>query len=305
MISVIICTYNREKYLYNALSHVACNTLNKSEYEIVLVNNNSTDNTEQESQRFATDYPDVNFHYFVETKQGLAHARNRGIEESRGEYLVFLDDDSFVRPEYLENLLTQLNTYSDVSAWGGRIIPLFESGRPPKWWGCRWTVPWVSAIDMGDNVRLFERQYPIGANMGVKRSVVEKVGLFNTELGRSKKNLMAGEEKDFFNHIRENGGKIYYFPNIDVQHVIPPSRTTKDYIVRLGDGVGRSERLRCKTIGRKAVIRRCLAEMVKWGGTLVLWGYYMITFRPAIANYLVLFRWQVSKGLLYSPDTKN
>lgn len=302
MISVIICTYNRDKYLYHALSHVACNTLSRSEYEIVLVNNNSTDHTEQECRRFATDYPDVAFHYHVETKQGLSHARNRGMAESRGEYLVFLDDDSFVRPEYLENLSARLRAYPDVSAWGGRITPMFESGKPPKWWGSRWTVPWVSAIDMGDKVCLFERQYPIGANMGVRRSVVEEVGLFNTELGRSKKNLMAGEEKDFFNRIRENGGRIYYFPDIDVQHVIPPSRTTRDYIVRLGNGVGRSERLRCKAIGRKAVARRWGAEMVKWGGTMALWGYYMITFRPAIANYLVLFRWQVSKGLACSAD---
>lgn len=298
MLSVIICTYNREKYLYNALSHVACNTLSKAEYEIVLVNNNSTDHTEQECQRFATDYPDVNFYYYVENKQGLSHARNRGIEESRGEYLVFLDDDSFVRPEYLEKLLAQLKTYPDTAAWGGKITPLFESGMPPKWWGSRWTVPWVSAIDMGGKVRLFERQYPIGANMGVSKSVVEKVGLFNTELGRSKKNLMAGEEKDFFNRIRENGAKIYYFPDIDVQHVIPESRTTKDYIIRLGQGVGMSERLRCLKNGSMAYFRRLFMEAVKWGGTLVLWFCNMIRFKPAIANYLVLFRWQVSRGLL-------
>ena len=99
MLSIIICTYNRDQFLYDALRHVAVNDYPTEEYEIVLVNNNSTDTTESECQRFAADFPQVQFRYFVETKQGLSHARNRGIDESRGDVLVFLDDDSFVQPK--------------------------------------------------------------------------------------------------------------------------------------------------------------------------------------------------------------
>ena len=298
MLSIIICTYNRDKFLYDALSHVASNNFPTSEYEIVLINNNSTDNTETECQRFSNDYPEVQFRYFVETKQGLSHARNRGIDESQGDILIFLDDDSFVKSDYLSNLQIQMNQHPDAMAFGGKISPLFESGENPKWLS-KWTYSWVSAIDKGDKVTLFEgNSYPIGANMGFRKSCLDQCGNFNTELGRSKKNLMAGEEKDLFNRLKEHNMPIYYFPNIHVEHVIPPQRTTRDYIVRMGKGVGLSERLRCLKIGKKALLKRYFSEFIKWCATIVLWVGYTVCLRPTVGNMLVVFRWNVTKGLL-------
>ena len=127
--------------------------------------------------------------------------------------------------------------------------------------------------------------------------LIKAVDNFNTELGRSKKNLMAGEEKDLFNRIKENGIPILYFPNIHVEHVIPPQRTTRDYIVRMGQGVGMSERLRCQKIGKPALVRRHITELVKWGATCVLWIGYTVRLRPIVGNMLVLFRLNVTKGL--------
>ena len=132
MFSLIICTYNRDKFLYDTLLHVVANNFPTDNYEIVLVNNNSTDNTEQECERFKADFPDVQFRYFVETKQGLSHARNRGIIESRGDVLVFLDDDSFVKPDYLRNLQKQMDDHPEAMAFGGKITPRFETGET---WG--------------------------------------------------------------------------------------------------------------------------------------------------------------------------
>lgn len=298
MLSIIICTYNRDQFLYDALRHVAVNDFPTEEYEIVLVNNNSTDTTESECQRFAADFPQVQFRYFVETKQGLSHARNRGIDESHGDVLVFLDDDSFVKPEYLSNLKNQLEKHPEAMAFGGKISPLFETGETPQWL-CKWTYSWVSAIDKGENVVPFEgNSYPIGANMGFRKACLEQCGNFNTELGRSKKNLMAGEEKDLFNRLKEKNMPILYFPDIQVEHVIPPKRTTRDYIVRMGQGVGMSERLRCLKIGKKALWKRYFSECIKWAASLVLWVRYAIAFRPVVGNMLVLFRWNVTKGLV-------
>ncbi len=298
MLSVIICTYNREKFLYDALQHVAVNNFPTKDYEIVLVNNNSTDSTESECHRFATNFPQVQFRYFVETKQGLSHARNRGIEESQGDILIFLDDDSFVKPDYLQNVQKQMDSHLEAMAFGGKITPLFESDETPKWL-CKWTYSWVSAIDKGDKVVPFEgNSYPIGANMGFRKACLDQCGNFNTELGRSKKNLMAGEEKDLFNRLKEKNMLILYFPDIQVEHVIPPQRTTKDYIVRMGQGVGMSERLRCLNIGKAALWKRYFSEFVKWCASIVLWLRYTICFRPAVGNMLLLFRWNVTKGLL-------
>lgn len=79
MLSVIICTYNRDKYIYNVLESLAKGTLPPCEYEIVVVDNNCTDNTAGELKRFAADWPQVNLHRFIETSQGLSYARNWGI----------------------------------------------------------------------------------------------------------------------------------------------------------------------------------------------------------------------------------
>ena len=90
MISVIICTYNREKYIYDVLHSIALNDYPKSKYEIVLVDNNCTDNTGEEVARFNSDYPDVKLRTFVETNQGLSYARNRGIKEAEGNILSLI-----------------------------------------------------------------------------------------------------------------------------------------------------------------------------------------------------------------------
>lgn len=299
MFSIIVCTYNRDKFLYGALQCIAKNGYPTEAYEIVLVNNLSTDNTEAECKKFASDYPDVDFHYFVETQQGLSFARNRGIKESHGDFLVFLDDDSYIQKDYLINLQRQIEAHTDAAAFGGKIEPLFESGEAPKWLS-KWTYSWVSAIDLGKNVSIFQgKAFPIGANMGIKKDFIAQIGLFNTQLGRSKKNLMGGEEKDLFERVRNNGGNIYYFPDVLVHHVIPPGRTTKDYVKRLGEGVGKSERIR--TLGRSKTkyIKRLLSEGIKWGGTLVLWLDFALKGQVEKGNILVTFRRKVTSGLLH------
>lgn len=298
MFSIIVCTYNRDKYLYSALQCIAENGYPTDDYEIVLVNNMSTDSTESECQRFRNDYPAVDFRYFVETQQGLSFARNRGIQESRGETLVFLDDDSYIQPNYLLNLQHQLEAFPNADAFGGKIDPVFESGEPPKWLS-KWNYSWVSAIDMGNKVCPFEgKAFPIGANMGISKAMLSKIGVFNTELGRSKKNLMGGEEKDLFERIRHQGGNIYYFPDVVVQHVIPPSRTTKEYVKRLGEGVGRSERIRTLGKSKWKYLKRLLSELVKWGGTIVLWLGFALKGQFEKGNILFTFRRRVTSGLL-------
>lgn len=298
MLSLIVCTYNRDKYLYGALQCIAENGFPCEAYEIVLINNLSTDSTEAECQRFASDYPNVNFLYFVESQQGLSFARNRGIQESHGDFLVFLDDDSYIQEYYLLHLQQQLDHHPDTAAFGGKIDPVFESGEAPKWLS-KWTYSWVSAIDLGDNVRKFEgKRFPIGANMGIRKDLVAQIGLFNTQLGRSKKNLMGGEEKDLFERVRDHGGVIYYFPDVVVHHVIPPGRTTKDYVKRLGEGVGKSERIRTLGISRWKYLKRLLSEGFKWGGTLVLWLLFALKGQPEKGNILVTFRRMVTSGLL-------
>lgn len=297
-ISVIVCTYNREQYLFETLQHIAENDFPPSQYEIVLIDNNSTDHTSKECQHFAETFPEVSFRYFIEYSQGLSFARNRGMQEARGEFFVFLDDDAFVTPDYLSRLAHRLEEYPDATAFGGKITPLYESGQAPVWMS-RWSYSWVSALNLGKEVRLFPPDsFPIGANMGFRRTCIFQYGYFNTELGRNKNNLLAGEEKDYFNRLKSKQEKIYYFPDIEILHVIPEKRTTSDYIQKLAFGIGQSERIRTLNISKSAFIKRLFLESIKWGVSLLLYIGYGCCLTPQKGSKLLFFRFHVSRGLL-------
>ncbi|MCQ2607599.1 MAG: glycosyltransferase [Bacteroidales bacterium] len=297
MISLIVCTYNRDAYVYKTLEHIAQNDFPYEQYEIILIDNNSTDNTAAECSRFHCNYPLVNYLYVKETQQGLSYARNRGYVESKGDCVVFLDDDAFVETNYLKNLSEYLQHYPEMQAFGGRIYPLYETGREPEWMSPR-LVPLVSAIDKGDVVVPFEgKSYPIGANMGFRRECLDKVGLFNTALGRSKKNLMGGEEKDIFNRIKQASLSVLYLPNVQVHHVIPEFRTTIEFVKKMGEGIGQSEKIRCSD-NRGGYLLALVKELWKWCGSMVLFVFYLLRGEAPKANAIVKFRWSVTKGLL-------
>ncbi|MBO7570978.1 MAG: glycosyltransferase family 2 protein [Bacteroidales bacterium] len=297
MISVIVCTYNRAKYLYDALSHIAQNDYPVDDYEIILVNNNSTDNTLAEADRFKHDYPNVNIKVVTEQQNGLSQARNRGIEESKGEFLVFLDDDTTVKNNYLHNINENIKHNPDATAFGGKVVPVFETGMP-KWVSC-WTMPLFAVTDKGEETGLFKgMSYPVGANMGVKRSAFEKYGTFDTQLGRKWNLLLGGEEKDFFYRLKADKQKIYYFGNIAVEHLIPISRTTYDYIKNIGIGIGISERIRYKKKKSARVFTKAVWEIAKNCGSVLLWAYYAISFRPAKGKAIMILRKNVVAGFL-------
>lgn len=299
-LSFIVCTYNRDKYLYTCLSHLAQNEHYES-WELLVINNRSTDNTETECERFQTDFPQVHYHYYWEDKQGLSYARNKGIEQATGDWLIFLDDDALVEPHYVASLLQVLPLYPEAGAFGGPIIPFFEDGKTPDWFS-RFTWGFVGKQDLGASVTTFQSpQFPFGANLGIKRTTLDKVGIFNTALGRNAKQLLAGEEKDLGLRIHQAGISVYYFPTLPVQHCIPPHRTTPEFIAKLGRGVGQSERLRTLPEGKRCswgFVKRCLSEGVKWAGTLLFWLYFGLLGQRQKGDILILFRQEVSKGLL-------
>lgn len=290
MVSIIVCTYNRDKYLGRTLQLLRQQCEGQ---EVIIVDNNSTDSTAAICHEFGE------FRYVLEPRQGLSNARNRGVAEATGEWLLFLDDDAFIQPGYLVNLKRQMEAHPEMVAFGGRIDPMYESGSAPDWMSS-WSYSWVSALDKGDRVCPFEgTEYPIGANMGVRADLARLVQGFNPNLGRSGKNTMGGEEKDFFNKVRAlNRGAILYLPDVQVQHCIPESRTTREFIARLGDGVGASERQRTLDIGRICYLKRLFQEAVKWGGTLVLWCRFALSAQKPKGDVLVLFRYHVSKQLV-------
>ncbi|MDR3133658.1 MAG: glycosyltransferase [Prevotellaceae bacterium] len=295
-LSVIICTYNRSDCILDALHSLVQQTLPRNLFEVLLVNNNSADDTASLCENFAQDIPGFNYRYLLETQQGLSHARNRGIREAAGDVIIFIDDDAIAESDYLERMSAFFMHTPDAAACGGRIYPRFESRRPR--WMSHFLLPLTSSIDWGNSIKIFHnRQFPIGANMAVRSSMFKKYGLFNPGLGRKGNNLDGGEEKDFFYRLASAGEKIYYVPDAIVHHYVPSRRLTFDFFRRQSIGIGKSERIRAKSLSPTEYFKSLLREGLKWGASTVLFIFYFLTLRPAKAFRLLAFRWYVSKGL--------
>lgn len=298
MLSVIICTYNRDKYIYNVLKSLADNTLPHDCYEIVLVDNNCSDNTHDECDRFVRDFPDVRFRYFVETSQGLSHARNRGIKESAGDILVYVDDDALVNNEYLQTYAEFFEQHPEIDAAGGPIIPKYETEEPD--WMSHFTKSLITGYKyLGDTIREFPKNdFPGGGNAAYHASVFEKVGLFNVDLGRKGDSLVGAEEKDIFDKMTTLGMRFFYLPNAILYHLIPEKKLSKDYFDRLTYSIGKSERMRTKRISQAKYMKRLFSEGIKWAASIVLCIGHTLLFAPKRGWKLIQFRWNVTKGLL-------
>ena len=298
MISVIICTYNRDKYIYNVLKSLADNTLAHDCYEIVLIDNNCTDDTISECERFVRDYPSINFRTFTEEHQGLSYARNRGIKESVGDILVYVDDDALVNKEYLQTYADFFDQHPEIDAAGGPIIPQYETEEP------QWMSPITKALVtgykyLGNQPKEFpQSDYPGGGNAAYRATVFEKVGLFNVELGRKGDSLVGAEEKDVFDKMTSLGMRFYYLPDAILYHLIPEKKLSKGYFDRLSYSIGKSEQMRTKQIGKTKYAKRLVSEGLKWVATIGLFIGYSLVLTPMKGWKLVQFRWNVTKGLL-------
>ena len=181
-VTVILCTYNRCQSLGKALSSVAASTLPESiEWEVLVVDNNSRDQTRDVVEDFCVRYPG-RFRYLLEPHQGKSYALNTGIREARGDVLAFVDDDVTVESTWLQNLTAALCSGEWAGA-GGRILPQWPCA-PPSW------LPEKEWYGMAPLV-MFDRgpeagpltDPPFGTNMAFHRRVFEKYGTFRTDLG--------------------------------------------------------------------------------------------------------------------------
>ena len=298
MISVILCTYNRDKYIFNVLQSIAKNNYAHDDYEIVLVNNNSTDRTEEECRRFQTEYPDIRFNYCVETQQGLSYARNTGIRQSKGDVLVYVDDDALVNEDYLATYARFFASHPDAVAAGGPILPEYETEEPS--WMSHYTRQLITGkLYLGDRQKEFPKgAFPGGGNAAYRKSVFQKVGLFNVELGRKGDSLIGAEEKDLFDKMTSAGMHFYYLPTAILYHLIPEKKLTDDYFNRRTRSIGVSEYYRTRRISKGKYFKRLVSEGVKWGASCVLWVGFLFKLTPAKGNRIIRFRWNVTCGLL-------
>ena len=298
-LSVVVCTYNREVYIGKCLEHLAQQTAATADYQVVVVNNNSTDNTESVCQKVIAVHPEIAWTYVVETKPGLSHARNRGFEEANGDYIAFIDDDAFAHPNFAEELIAFFDRTPDAAAIGGKIVPSYEEGEPA--WMSKHLLPLVASLDRGPQVnRFMGTKFPIGANMAFRTKQLANIGEFDPNLGRKAGNLEAGEEKDIFNRLKAQNATIYYVPTVVVDHIIPAKRVQLSYIKAMAHGVAISERKRLQGMGMGAWLSKWWSEAIKSAGTLVLALGHLVRGNPAKSFMLIRFRYWVISKLLQS-----
>ncbi|MEH2292156.1 glycosyltransferase [Nostoc sp.] len=247
-ISVAICTYNRADRLYLALDALRHQTLAAERFDILVVDNASTDRTPEVCQEFASSLPHLR--YVFEPVQGLSKARNTALQEVKSSYIAFLDDDAIPCPSWLASLLHTFQTVRpEPVCVGGLIRPLWELPKPD------WVHPTMETLftilDGGDQPRWFRpNEFPWGANVAYQRDALLKIGGFHEKLGRRGKSLLSGEEYLLNATLQSQGGGFYYHPEAAIEHWIPKERIDPNWLVRRNFWQGRSVALIENMLGK-------------------------------------------------------
>lgn len=294
-LSIVVATYNRSQSLLRTLRSVVGQTAPAEQWECVVVNNNSTDDTEAVFADFARENPTFDLRMVTETKQGLSNARNCGIEASVGDYIAIVDDDETLEDSFVESYIEFFDSFPTAMAAGGAVKACYESARPR--WMSRFTEQMIAnPLDLDIAVTLFpQNRVPAGGNMAFRREVFDRVGLFNLQLGRNGKSLVGGEENDLFARLRRAGELLYFVPNAAIFHHIPDSKLTDDYFDRLSYNVGVSKRLRAEADGEVGKLLK--SESRKQVATYLLYVLYMLVLQPLKAKYLLRMRNGIYKGV--------
>lgn len=290
-ISLIICTYNREKFLGHALQSLTQQTLAPEAFEILIINNNSTDSTPTISQDFIAANPKLNVRYFVETNQGLSYARNRGIKEAMAPIITYIDDDAEAESDFLEKVLSFFEKKPETAGIGGRILPKYE-GTPPQWMN-KYLYGFVTKVDFGDQGFTYTgKSYPAGCNMSYRKDLLEQVGGFNENL------KWRADDKYIFFAIQQVSDQVFHYPDAVVQHNIDAYRTTDENFLHLSRKFGSEERIRVKDIGAWAFFKKVFEFVFKLGASMVLALLFTLRGEWIKGKYTMLYRWNALLGLL-------
>ncbi|PTY03736.1 hypothetical protein DB347_21120 [Opitutaceae bacterium EW11] len=254
-VTVAVCTYGRPRLLEQTLRGLVRQEYPSSWYEIIVVDNNSPDDsTRTVVESFAG--AQVAPQYVREPRQGLSHARNRAVMRSRGDVIVFADDDVIVEPHWLASLVAPFAADRDlrIAVVAGEVIPVFSEGFPP------WSILLYQPLRFRPDAGPID-QMPMGANMAFRRTALLEVGLFDTEVGRIGQMLFAGDENRPVKRLRQRSAEVWFVPEARVFHQLPRCRTTLAHALRHGFDSARS-RVLCRVAEQRAARRSCLAFLV-------------------------------------------
>lgn len=238
-ISAIVCTYNRSRLLAEALSHIVAQQADGLRYEVIVVDNNSTDNTRQVVEGF-TAASRVAVRYLAERRQGVSHARNAAIAAARAPLLAFFDDDVMVARDWLLKIKRRLGAHREVDYVGGKVLPRWQVA-PPAWLLPDNWAP-IAAQDYGDRPFVVDSAATrglISANLAIRRRALDAVGGFRPELQRVRDGIGSMEDQELLERLAHAGFRGLYAPEIVVWADVPQARMTRRYHRRWHRGHGK------------------------------------------------------------------
>jgi glycosyltransferase involved in cell wall biosynthesis len=234
-VTIAVPTHNRARTLRETLASLQAIAIpDDVALECVVIDNASTDETPRIVEEMANSPAPLPIRRVLEPRQGSSFARNRAVDEARGDFIFFLDDDATADREWLRAMLSALEIRG-LDAACGMVSPRW-SAPPPPWLGPRLWVKLAvhdraaieSASELGNEVLA---NY-FSANVGFRRSAFERFGRFREDLGVVGKNPMSGEDTELFARIIARGGKMGFVPDAVVHHLIGPERMTAEYLRR-------------------------------------------------------------------------
>lgn len=273
-VSVVLCTYNRADLLPGALISILDQSTDIP-FELIVVDNNSTDKTAELIHAFAARDPRVR--YCFEPKQGLSHARNAGVAIARAEIIAFTDDDVRANPDWIERIVNIFQSQPEVGYAGGKVLPMWPKD-PPSWLTKDHWSP-LALVDYGDSPFVIPSEFRrviVGANLSFRRHVLRELGGFRPELQRVKDGIGSMEDQDIQERYWAQGGLGRYEPGIEIRAEIQPNRLDKQYHRRWRQGYGRFSAMAGEEFWEKSSIkilgitrsryRSALTDLAKWIG---------------------------------------
>jgi glucosyl-dolichyl phosphate glucuronosyltransferase len=294
-VTVGICTYNRAPWLRQALAGMVQQDFPANEFEILVVDNNSRDDTQAVVASFANCR--VTPRSVVESRQGANFARNRALAEARGEIIVYADDDILVGPNWLKLLVAPFfdPSHSRIGAVAGEVLPVFPDGCPD--WVAGFHGPQALRSDVGP---IPPARVPMSANLAFRRSVLRELGGFDTSVTREGGALFSADENVIMRKLHGASYEAWFVPEASVQHQMPANRTTFRYVAKHAFGSGRSRVVdRATQPGARAyLLARWPANFAKALGFTAAGAINAITFRSSAAKKSFVRAWR-SCGYLY------
>ena len=211
LLTIAVCTWNRAELLRDCLDSIAAQPDISLAYEVLVVDNGSSDNTQEVCKQYMGKLP--GFRSVIELKTGLSNARNRAIAEAAGTAIAFVDDDAILCDNWLQ-VVEKTLLRGDYAAFGGPYDAWHRYATPPPWFDDEWESYTLKCPDG----HLPTDIYPSGCNCVISLDWCRRFDGFSTELGMEGDKIRYGEESELFEQIRNAGGTLGWANEMLVHH---------------------------------------------------------------------------------------